>query len=160
MSVPLEPETYARLLRKVRPSPIVLRDCYVRCLTDSLDAQIVIVDEPLGMSNVTRISSFKARLRQDYQARLLKVGDQTDVLVIRAGYEMEISADEDLPDEFIELYSDRQLHLYARPYFREFVSSMAARSNFVATPLDPLFLPAPATEQPPLPVGNDSDASE
>lgn len=77
----------------------------------------------------------------NYDAALKDEASDDLLMSVRAVYELALYSDEPLPDEFAQEYAQRQLHIVTRPYFRELVSSCAARSLIQVPPLPTQFVP-------------------
>ncbi len=128
--LPLDPTLYRETLAQLKLHRIALQELHLQC------------QNPVqGEINITIAGNAKA-LHQDNELRItsdhkITARNETDELFfINATFVVTLSAPDELPEAFIDIYIDNNLGLTVFPYVRELISSMVSRMG-----LPPLTLP-------------------
>jgi hypothetical protein len=126
----MKADTYNQFLSQVRTSGVVATSIYVtsskKCFTGSL-AGVPVIDDSVSIEVV----GTTAILTHHYQATIPDSASDEPLLIIAAQYavRVELEQGEEFAEGFLEVFSQRQLVLQSRPYFRELVTSTAPRFN-------------------------------
>lgn len=128
----LSPEKYNKLLRRIELRDITLRDIRASCGVGHFEEKVYLLlketaeIEDGSTDNVTFAISYD--LKGKYKRR--------NAFSVKATYAVTFDLNDELPDEFFEIFKQTSLPLYTYPYFRELANSSISRMG-----LPPLILP-------------------
>lgn len=94
----------------------------------------------IGGEATWEISDGKIIFVQEYTARIAEESSSEPMMLLKARYELLLFTEGLYSEEFAKEYSNRQLHVMVRPYFRELVANMAPRALITAQPVPTQFI--------------------
>jgi preprotein translocase subunit SecB len=132
----MDPQKYGALLQGVQLERLYMDNCSAQSrkekLWESASLSLSLDDKP----KVREKTDEGFTIDHEYSLIAKPSGSRAYALKITCTFVLIYSSEQELPDEFIELFSDWNVRLNSWPYFREFVQSMTQR---MAIP--PLTLP-------------------
>jgi preprotein translocase subunit SecB len=128
----LSPEKYNKLLSRIELRDIALRDVHASCGVGRFEEKVYLSlkesaeIEDRSTDKVTITISYD--LKGKYKRR--------NAFSVKATYAVTFDLNDELPDEFFEIFRQTSLPLYTYPYFRELANSSISRMG-----LPPLVMP-------------------
>lgn len=134
----MSPAEYRNFLGKVNLKSIVLTFLTVK--TDRKKTNKNMKADIKLQNDFAIVGPHEASVSVTYELAATKTIKKDAAVEITATYEVILSAEEELTKEFLEIYSEINVHLNTWPYFRELVQSMTQRAGLPPLTL-PLFRP-------------------
>ena len=129
-ALPLDPTLYRETLSQLHQREIVLRDLHVSCENP------VAGDVKINIATDAGAVHERGELRVDARHTISARNAKDALFTIKATYVVVMSAPDELPEGFAEVYIANNLTITVFPFVRELVASLTSRMG-----LPPLTLP-------------------
>lgn len=129
-NLPLDPSLYRETLSRLKLQEVSLRELHLTCQNP------VAGEVSINIGGSAEANHQNGELRLQSRHRITVRNQKHELFTIDALFVVVLTAPDELPDEFIEIYVANNLGLTVFPYVREVVGSMTSRMG-----LPPLTLP-------------------
>ena len=132
----LSPDRYREYLKQTELESITLLSCSAKIRKDYFAESIKHIISDKVKYEVPESGSNNAKLQHEYQFIITRSTKKDYAVKIVCEFEVELTSESEITEEFLEIFSKVNLHMNTWPYFREFVQNMLQRMG-----LPPLTLP-------------------
>lgn len=121
----ITPQEYLSILKGLHLLDISLLECRMKANPGLND------DSTLKAScKDTACFSLKDnKVLMDHEYNLVGKNGKTKILDVKAIYRVTFKSEDQITEEFFNIFKSKNLSIYTWPYFRELVSSMTSKSN-------------------------------
>ncbi len=135
----MRPQEYNPLLEGTRSSNVILRNVFFTTFRRSFTHRVASAPS-VTVAPRWEIKDDLIIFSQTYSATVEDETDGEAFMILKATYEVALQTGGRYTDEFAEEYSERQLHMLLRPYFRELLSNITPRALLMVPALGSQFV--------------------